>query len=124
MPVELSEGDGIRFRLWQSKAAAMLPDPLGMGLKPYSGSEWTLTATNLSATGGGPGLAGGTVVVGKMFYEDTSDGVTRFGAFHEHIGCTPCASFYESEVRRGPFISGPGARVVKSIRSVSIAWRR
>ena len=28
-------------------------------------------------------------------------GIARIGAFHEHIGCTPCAAFYESEVYLG-----------------------
>lgn len=53
--------------------------------------------------------------LGKMFFEGTYSGVTRFGAFHEHIGCTPCAAFYESEIRRGPFSIEPGHRQVHSI---------
>jgi hypothetical protein len=50
-----------------------------------------------------------------MFFEDTFSDVTRFGAFHEHIGCVPCDSFFESEIRREPYSIQPGNRQVQSI---------
>jgi hypothetical protein len=50
-----------------------------------------------------------------LFWQETPGGITRFGAFHEHIGCTPCDAFYESEVRRGPWVAAPIARAVRSI---------
>ena len=130
--MELSGGDGVRFRLWQSAPNATLADPLGMGLD-YHGAEWTLTATLLdSRRGHGPdgrtlaalSRAAGTaaaveaapIVVGKMFLQDTYSGIGRFSAFHEHIGCTPCDAFYESEVRRGPWVDAPlPKRVVSNI---------
>ncbi len=43
-----------------------------------------------------------------MFLEDTFQELIRFGAFHEHIGCTVCDAFYEVEVRFGPIIHFPG----------------
>ena len=52
--MELSGGDGVRFRLWQSKPNATLADPLGMGLA-YAGAEWTLTATLLDSRRGQDG---------------------------------------------------------------------
>ena len=105
--MELSEGDHIIFRLWQSSPNSTLQNPLGMGLN-YHGAEWTLTATNKSNP---------TQIwtVGKMLLEDSYGGLTRFSAFHEHIGCTPCNEFYESEIRVGPYKIQPGNRAVKSI---------
>lgn len=123
--MELSGGNGVRFRLWQSKPNATLADPLGMGLD-YVGAEWTLTATlldtrrghgadgrtraalALAAAPGGSSAATATVaepiVVGKMFLQDTYAGIGRMSAFHEHIGCTPCGAFYESEVRGSSYL--------------------
>ena len=95
--MRFDEGDVITFRIFRTAANTSLT-PLGMpGGLTYRGSEWTVAATvaprNL------------TVTVGSMFFEDTFEGIGRFGAFHEHIGCTPCAAFYESETRRGPWIA-------------------
>ena len=139
----LSAGDMIRFRLWRSANDSVLPDPLGMGMPPYHGSEWTLTATTINT--------GKTEVLGKMFFEDTCtavcaayhpsmlprvwrpspsfcartvSGVTRFGAFHEHIGCVPCSSFFESEVRRGPFAIQPGNRCVCDTACLWFLYKR
>lgn len=67
------------------------------------------------AAAGAAGAAGGggaqkvfvgsePIVVGVMFYEDTYAGLGRLSAFHEHIGCTDCNAFFESEKRSGPWI--------------------
>ena len=56
-------------------------------------------------------------VVGRMFWENTFAGIDRFGAFHEHIGCTPCDAFFESEVRRGPW-TGPADALPRQVRSI------
>jgi hypothetical protein len=110
--VTLSEGDRLRFRLRRMVADVTYVDHAMPAHAPYSGSEWELSATKLS---GGCGLSpwsgNCTLVVGRMFWEDTHSGISRFGAFHEHIGCTPCDAFYESEVRGGPWVQSPSPRV-------------
>ena len=35
------------------------------------------------------------VTIGRMFLEDTFQGLIRFGAFHEHIACTVCDAQYD-----------------------------
>ena len=112
LPDGVADGDSFRFRLFRSKPyGATLTPPAsdGCGLS-YTGSEWTLTAVKFSN-----GVEAQTFTVGHVFLEETRGGISRFGAFHEHIGCTPCDSFYESEVRRGPWIAAPNPRSVKSI---------
>ena len=85
----------------------------------YQGSEWILEATNMT------GAQGSKWVVGKVFLEDSHIGVTRFGAFHEHIGCTPCNSFYESEIRVGPYAiksaDSPKWNTTRSVQSIHFA---
>eukprot|EP00051_Salpingoeca_urceolata_P029130 m.6401 g.6401 ORF g.6401 m.6401 type:complete len:868 (-) comp2629_c0_seq1:146-2749(-) len=99
----LQEGDQLRFRLFRSARNRSLT----YQGHTYHGAEWTLTAR----LNGGP-----TKHVGVMLLQEAYGGVDRFGAFHEHIGCTPCSAFYESEVRSGPWLSDG--------RNVSIAFRR
>ena len=106
--LSLRAGDRIDFRLWKTSNGTTLHDPLGMGLT-YQGSVWTLSATNHSD-------ATQVWTVGEIFFEDSYGGVGRFNAFHEHIGCTPCLAFFESEVRIGPYAIEPGHRVVRAIR--------
>ena len=155
LPMELTGGQAhLRFRLVRTANNSVLRNPLGMGLT-YYGSEWTLTAINMTGSSeeeattstststatyssssssneegtvlGGSGSRSDPWVVGKMFFEDTTSGVTRFGAFHEHIGCTPCASFYESEIRVGPFNiksadsppGGGGGGTSRTVESIS-----
>ena len=48
--------------------------------------------------------------IGTVFLEQTFGGVTRLGAFHEHIGCTPCDAFYESEQRSSLQVDREGGR--------------
>ena len=59
---------------------------------------------------GVPTTPGRPVVVGRQFWEGTFTGITSIGTFHEHIGCIPCDAFYESEIRRGPWIHAPVSR--------------
>jgi hypothetical protein len=56
-----------------------------------------------------------TYTVGHVFLEETHGGIVRFSAFHEHFGCVPCDSFFESEIRRGPWIAAPDKRTVANI---------
>merc|ERR1711871_1620267 len=108
LPWSISEGDAFQFRFFQSANGTTLDDPSGFGFM-YTGSEWTLTATKLNEKDAQP------IVVGRMFFEDTFEGISSLGAFHEHIGCTPCDAFYESEVRRGPWVRSPIARNISQI---------
>eukprot|EP01060_Flectonema_neradi_P040869 TRINITY_DN9470_c0_g1_i1.p1 TRINITY_DN9470_c0_g1~~TRINITY_DN9470_c0_g1_i1.p1 ORF type:complete len:291 (+),score=52.78 TRINITY_DN9470_c0_g1_i1:131-1003(+) len=62
----------------------------------YYGSTWRLSASGTH--------------IGTMFWEDTFEGIDRLSSFHEHIGYTPCDSFYEEEMRTGPFITSPSPR--------------
>lgn len=116
LALPIQEGQGFRFRLFRDKNSSTLHDPLGMGLT-YQGSEWVLTATRVDGalTASEGARTNATVEVGRVFLEDTLAGVSRLGAFHEHIGCTPCDAFYESEIRRGPWIDQPLRRTVKAI---------
>lgn len=111
MKVTINDGDSFEFRLFKTSNASTQHNPAGLG-KDYKGSEWSLTATKTSANSD---QAKEVYTVGSMFFEDGYSGVTRMGGFHEHIGCTQCSAFTESEVRRGPWVSAPVARAVKSI---------
>ena len=141
--VGIADGDVLRFRLRRTSASATLPDPLGMGMPPYRGSEWELTVQHTRVArswrghqrrGGAGGAHAGAdrapstplalgstpaarlapsatpMVLGTVFFQETFEGVSRLGAFHEHIGCTPCDAFYESEIRRGPWVAAPQPR--------------
>jgi hypothetical protein len=110
VPLSIEEGDSFVFRLFKTSNASTLHNPAGLG-KDYRGSEWTLTATRTSIHQSNNQV----YVVGSMFFEDSYEGVTRLTGFHEHIGCTPCAAFKETEIRRGPWVTAPVARAVKSI---------
>lgn len=117
--MSLDAGDTVRFRLQRTANGTHLTPPDGGGLT-YTGSEWTLTATIASASDTATGADAATrqptaVTVGRMFFEDAYGGVSRLQAFHEHIGCTPCAAFYESEVRRGPWVLSQPMRSVSGI---------
>ena len=86
-----------------------------MGLHlAYRGSTWALKATRTNPYNSS---SAAVFTVGVMFLEDAHDGVTRLGAFHEHIGCTKCDAFAESEVRVGPWVgpSDPHPRAVKAV---------
>ena len=115
--MRFDQGDAIRFRMHRTAANVSLTPPGMPGGLTYRGSEWTVTATvtRSSSNASNTSVAPFNITVGSMFFEDTFEGIGRFGAFHEHIGCTPCAAFFESEVRRGPWIAAPVARTVGSI---------
>ena len=51
----------------------------------------------------------------QVFFERTYTGVTRVGAFHEHIGCTDCDAFYEAEQCTGIEVIAPTPRVATKI---------
>ena len=106
VPMHVRSNDTIVFNLTRIATNQTLINPLGMELH-YVGDIWELIATNKTSMK--------VTNVGKMFLEDVHVGLTRFGAFHEHIGCVPCDSFYESETRVGPFAIQPGNRTVQSI---------
>ena len=108
----IADGESFRFRLYRAAAyGATLtpPAPDGCGLT-YTGSIWQLDAVRVDPAGESK-----TYMVGKVFLEETQGGIVRFSAFHEHIGCTPCDAFFESEIRRGPWINAPRQRTVSSV---------
>ena len=112
VPMRLNESDALRFRLHRTAAVATFSEPSqGLGLS-YQGSEWSLEASRVGADGA---VEGSPVIVGRMFWQGTFGGIDRLGAFHEHIGCTPCEAFYESELRTGPWIEAPQRRTVRRI---------
>ena len=105
-------GSPVRLVLERESTNVTVENPLGLGQK-YTGDVWRLSAV-IETAGGGKNVQ--VVEVGRMLLEDVVDsGVTRYGAFHEHIGCVPCSSFYESEERRGPYAIQPGNRTVRGI---------
>ena len=132
VPMRLAAGERLRLRLRRVNANTTFDEPTqGLGLM-YHGSVWELTAMRVgmrratdrggyvdnsgSEDGGGDNDdARGAFVVGRMFWERTYGGISRFGAFHEHIGCCECDAFFESEVRTGPWVHAPISRAVHTI---------
>jgi hypothetical protein len=120
----LTDGQTLRFRLRQTASNATFSEPQqGLGLT-YHGAIWELTATvfhsesRISRNGshGDDENSSSSLLVGRMFWERTPGGLSRFGAFHEHIGCTPCHAFFESETRTGPWVGAPPlGRAVRAI---------
>ncbi len=109
----IADGESFKFRLYRAAAyGSTLTPPVadGCGLS-YTGSIWQLDAVRFDPSG----AEVKTYTVGKVFLEETHGGIVRFSAFHEHIGCTPCDAFFESEVRRGPWINAPSKRTVTSV---------
>jgi hypothetical protein len=109
----IADGESFKFRLYRAAAyGSTLTPPAadGCGLS-YTGSIWQLDAVRFDPSG----TEVKTYTVGKVFLEETQGGIVRFSAFHEHIGCTPCDAFFESEVRRGPWINAPNKRTVASV---------
>lgn len=106
--IDIAEGDGFRLRLTRTAAVTTYEHPPGHFL---NGSAWLVTAQRVRQRGvllGAP--PGPLITVGHQFWEGTFSGITRIGAFHEHIGCIACDAFYESEIRRGPWIHAPLSR--------------
>eukprot|EP00756_Hemistasia_phaeocysticola_P064779 Hpha_TRINITY_DN8058_c0_g1::TRINITY_DN8058_c0_g1_i1::g.140193::m.140193 len=91
MHLPIAEGDTVEMRLYQAKPNASV---VVEGIT-YHGGLWTAEAS----------VSGRAFFeVGTMLLEDTYGGVSRLGSFHEHIGCTVCDAFSESETRHGPWI--------------------
>ncbi len=74
----------------------------------YSGAIWRVTALPLGV--------GTEIVIGEILFQDTTSGLNRFNSFHEHIGCTLCASFYTSVHRTNPVVAKPTATELVSVR--------
>jgi hypothetical protein len=83
------DGDKIMFRLWQSTANTTYADNSTGFKRTLHGSEWTLTAAVSTVELRIKGIQAKPDVLGKMFFEGSYEGLTRFSAFHEHFGCTP-----------------------------------
>eukprot|EP00419_Tripos_fusus_P048638 CAMPEP_0172816088 /NCGR_PEP_ID=MMETSP1075-20121228/12206_1 /TAXON_ID=2916 /ORGANISM="Ceratium fusus, Strain PA161109" /LENGTH=458 /DNA_ID=CAMNT_0013656015 /DNA_START=38 /DNA_END=1411 /DNA_ORIENTATION=+ len=65
--------------------------------RKISGSEWTATVQ----------LPGGIHEVGRMLFEDRSDGAYYVSAFSEALGCRHCDEMYHRETRWGPVLTEP-----------------
>ena len=104
--LNISEGDGFRIRATRTAAITSYEYPAGHIL---NGSAWVVTAQRVRQNGITT-TPGPVITVGRQFWEGTFGGIARIGSFHEHIGCIPCDAFYESEVRRGPWIHAPVPR--------------
>lgn len=78
----------------------------------YSGATWRLTATRFV---GADDVIGTNYTIGEVFLERTYTGVDRLSAFHEHIGCTDCDAFWESERRTGIEVLAPLPRITTTI---------
>ena len=121
IPYIFEEQDHLRFHFIRTNTSSTYSVP-GLPGVVVNGSVWTLTATLMSQHQRQPArhLPGHSdnitfqphkkseqsskqlpkqFDIGTVFLEQTFGGVTRLGAFHEHIGCTPCDAFYESESR-------------------------
>ena len=73
--------------------------------RTWTGDVWEVTVQDLGT--------GELWTVGRQLIADQTSGITRTSAFNEHIGCTPCDAFDESEVRRGPWVlEPPGTKLV------------
>lgn len=112
VPMVLSSGDSVTFRLQRTIPKITLHNMSGFGLV-YHGSVWQVTARISTYMGNTS-----TVLVGSMFWEGSFEGIDRFGAFHEHVGCTPCNAFFESEIRRGPILNAV-SRHPKPVHNIS-----
>eukprot|EP00040_Diaphanoeca_grandis_P023380 m.127113 g.127113 ORF g.127113 m.127113 type:complete len:339 (+) comp29249_c0_seq2:167-1183(+) len=115
LPLTIEDGDRFTFRLQRTvtNTSYTFPsEPAASWHIKYFGSVWRLEASYTKARS--PSVTT-TLQVGEMFLEETFGGVTRLGSFHEHIGCTDCSAFYESERRTGPWLTSPHARNVSSI---------
>jgi hypothetical protein len=106
-PMDIAEGDGFVLRITRTAAVTTFEYPKGHFL---NGSAWIVTAQRIRRHGIPVTPPGPVMVVGRQFWEGTFSGISRIGSFHEHIGCIPCEAFYESTIRRGPWIHAPVSR--------------
>jgi len=119
-PLEIQNGNRLSFRLRQTTSNTSYTfqqqHASAKWHVTYFGSIWTLEAT-MTQGKIQVGSAEKTKVlkVGEMFMQENYGGVSRLGAFHEHIGCTDCDAFYESERRNGPWVTAPSPRNVSAV---------
>ena len=67
--------------------------------RTWTGGVWEVTVQDLGT--------GDVWTVGRQLLAEQTGGIIRTSAFNEHIGCTPCDAFDQSEVRRGPWVLEP-----------------
>jgi len=112
VPLELVDGDRLRFVLEQLQSNTTMPFVLDGATIVYPGAVWQLTVARFT---GPNGDFVSNTTLGKVFFERTHTGVSRVGAFHEHIGCTDCDAFYEAEMRSGIEVLAPTPRTTTKI---------
>ena len=73
--------------------------------RTWTGDVWEVTVQDLGT--------GEVWTVGRQLLAEQTGGIVRTSAFNEHIGCTPCDAFDQSEVRGGPWVlEPPGTKLV------------
>ena len=71
----------------------------------WTGGVWEVTVQDLGT--------GEVWMVGRQLLAEQFGGIVGTSAFNEHIGCTPCDAFDQSEVRGGPWVlEPPGTKLV------------
>ena len=65
----------------------------------FTGGVWEVTVQDLGT--------GEVWTVGRQLLAEQFGGIVGTSAFNEHIGCTPCDAFDQSEVRGGPWVLEP-----------------
>ena len=75
----------------------------------YTGPVWQVTAV----TEGGDD----EIIVGEILFQDldADKGLSKFNGFHEHIGCTRCASFYAKVGRKDPVVQAPATTALVGV---------
>ena len=75
----------------------------------YTGPVWQVTAVNEDSDE--------EIIVGKILFQDldADQGLSNFNGFHEHIGCTRCASFYSKVGRKDPVVHAPATTALVDV---------
>ena len=75
----------------------------------YTGPVWQVTAV---AEG-----SDDEIIVGEILFEDldADTGLSKFNGFHEHLGCTRCASFYAKVGRKDPVVQVPATTALVDV---------
>ena len=82
----------------------------------WTGGVWEVTVQDLGT--------GEVWMVGRQLLAEQTGGIVGTSAFNEHIGCTPCDAFDQSEVRGGPWVlDPPGTTLVGATSSVHVDAR-
>eukprot|EP00041_Stephanoeca_diplocostata_P018679 m.393369 g.393369 ORF g.393369 m.393369 type:complete len:340 (+) comp21087_c1_seq21:223-1242(+) len=115
--VPIGDGTGFMFRLRQVNPNTTYTDPNDSNHVVYSGSIWNLTVVPGTPTQPRHTRVAESdaILLGSVFFERTFGLVDRLGAFHEHIGCTPCDAFFEGERRFGLTVNAPDTRTTSAI---------